>query len=110
MAYPCLQSLKVAMWFSNLNFSQIERVTTHYQTIQTWIGHNVMRYHNFISLPYALPHALLHIFSWSSMVWGYLQRVTTRYRQIDKKIYYYYFKNIDGNSAQNQANPRENIQ
>ena len=85
MAYPCLQSLKVAMWFSNLNFSQIERVTTHYQTIQTWIGHNVMRYHNFISLPYALPHALLHIFSWSSMVWGYLQRVTTRYHQIYKK-------------------------
>ena len=32
-----------------------ERVTTHYQTLQTWIGHNATRYHNF--------NPLLYIFS-----------------------------------------------
>ena len=29
-----------------------ERVTTHYQTLQTWIGHDATRYHNFNALPY----------------------------------------------------------
>ena len=29
-----------------------ERVTTHYQTLQTWIGHDTMRYHDFNALPY----------------------------------------------------------
>ena len=24
-----------------------ERVTTHYQTLKTWIGHGPTRYHNF---------------------------------------------------------------
>ena len=42
-----------------------------------------MRYRNFNVLPHPLPY----IFSRFSMVWGYLQRVTTRYRQIYKKIY-----------------------
>ena len=49
----------------------------------TWTGHNATPYHNFN----ALPHALLYIFSQFSMVWGYLQRDTTRYRQI-------YLKNV----------------
>ena len=42
-----------------------ERVSTHYQTLQTWIGHNATRYHNLS----ALVHALLYIFSQFSMVW-----------------------------------------
>ena len=46
------------------------------------------------------------------MVWGYLQCVATRYRQICKKyILIVFFKN-DGNAlqiAQNQADLRENI-
>ena len=29
-----------------------EHVTTHYQTLETWIGHNATRYHNFNALPY----------------------------------------------------------
>ena len=33
-----------------------ERVTTHYQTLWTWIGHNATRYHNFNALPHALPY------------------------------------------------------
>ena len=34
-----------------------ERLTTHYQALQTWIGHNATRYHNFNALPHALPQA-----------------------------------------------------
>ena len=41
-----------------------EGVTTHYQTLQTWIGHNTTRFHNLNILP------LLYIFSHFSMVWG----------------------------------------
>ena len=77
-----------------------ERVTTHYQTLQTRIGYNATRYHNFNALPHALPHALPYmfaqfthvghnvtcyhnfnvlphvipyIFTQFNMVWGYLQ-------------------------------------
>ena len=60
-----------------------ERVTTYYQTLKTWLYHNATRYHNFNVLSHALPN----IFSKFSMVWDYLQRVTTRYRQN-------YFKNL----------------
>ena len=63
-----------------------ERVTIHYQTSQTWIDYNATHYDNFNALPHALPYALPHglpsIFSQFSMVWSYLQRVSTRYRQI----------------------------
>ena len=67
-----------------------ERVTIHYQTSQTLIGYNATHYDNFNALPHALPHALPYalphglasIFSQFSMVWSYLQRVSTRYRQI----------------------------
>ena len=40
-----------------------ERVTTHYQTLQTWRGHNATRYHNFNALSHALPY----IFARSNM-------------------------------------------
>ena len=62
-------------------------------------------------------HTRYHTFS-LSLAWfgGYLQRVTTRYRQIYKKIYMNIFlKRImaaGGNAlqiVQNQANLRENI-
>ena len=43
-----------------------EGVTTHYQTLQTWIGHNVTCYHNLNAPPDVLPY----IFSQFSMVWG----------------------------------------
>ena len=76
---------KVAILFSNLNFSQIEYVTTHYQILQTWIGHNATCYNNLNALSHVLPLELLYIFSLSSMVWGYLKRVTTRYHQISEK-------------------------
>ena len=83
-----------------------EHVTTHYQTLQTWIGQNTtcshtryhMRYRTFsLSLTWVghnatcyhnfnvLPHAIPYIFTKFSMVWGYFQRVTSRYRQIYKK-------------------------
>ena len=41
---PCCHVWKVATSFSNLSFSYIERVTSHYQTLRTWIGLNVTRY------------------------------------------------------------------
>ena len=40
-----------------------ESVTTHYQTLQTWIGHNATRYHDLNALRHALPHTLPCIFS-----------------------------------------------
>ena len=42
-----------------------------------WIGHNATCYHNFNVLPHALPY----IFSQCSMVWGYLQRVTIKFKK-----------------------------
>ena len=33
-----------------------ERVTTYYQPLQTWIGHDATRYHNLNALPHALPY------------------------------------------------------
>ena len=73
-----------------------ERVTTHYWTLQTWIGYNVTHYHNFSALPHALPYN----FSQSSIVWGYLQRITSSYRQIYKKMYIniFFLKKINGNA------------
>ena len=72
MDRPCCHVWKVAISFSNLNFSHIKHVTTHYQTLQAWIGLNVKRYHSLN----ALPHALLFIFSEICLVLGYLRRVT----------------------------------
>ena len=60
-----------------------------------------------------LLHMLPYISSQFRMVLGYLQRVSTRYREIYKKTYTNIFlKKNDGNPlqiAQNQANLRENI-
>ena len=57
-----------------------------------WIGHNAMCYRNFN----VLPRASTYIFSQFSILWRYLQHVTTRYRQVYKKtIYQYFFKNND---------------
>ena len=87
--------------------------STRYHTLSlslTGIGQNATCYHNFS----VLPHTLLYIFSQCSMVWGYLQRVTTRYHQIYKNIYINsFFKKMmvtRGNAsliAQNQADLRK---
>ena len=72
----------------------------------TWIGHNATCYHNFSVLLHALPY----IFSQFSMVWGYLQCVTTRCHQIYKKyILIAFLKNVGMQIAQIQANLKENI-
>ena len=107
-----------------------EHVTTHYQTLQTWIGHdatryhpryhtfsltltwighNAKRYHNFN----VLLHALTYIFSKFSMVWGCLKRVTIKF--IKKYILIFFLKKMTvtrGNAlqiAQNQENFRKNM-
>ena len=87
MAYLCFRVWKVALSFSNLNFSHIECVTTHYYTLQTWIGHNVTRYN-----VNALPHLLQYIFSEICLVLDYLQRVTI---VCFTNIFFY---EIDGNA------------
>ena len=33
-----------------------ERVTTHYQTLQTWIGYDATHYCNFNALSHAIPY------------------------------------------------------
>ena len=66
-----------------------ERVTTHYWTLQTWIGYNVTHYHNFSALPHALPYN----FSQSSIVWDIcnaLPRVTVKF--IKKCILIFFLK------------------
>ena len=40
----------------------IERVTTHSQSLQTGIGYDATRYHNFNAFPHALTHTLPYIF------------------------------------------------
>ena len=77
-----------------------------------WIGHNAMCYRNFN----VLPRASTYIFSQFSILWRYLQHVTTRYRQVYKKLYTNTFLKtmmlLRGNAfqkVQNQANLKENI-
>ena len=53
-----------------------KHIITHYKTLQTWIDHNATSYHNFN----VLLHVIAYLFTQFSMVWGYLQRVTMRYR------------------------------
>ena len=84
-------------------FEHTNIITTYYQTLQTWIGHDATRYHTrcrtfSLSLTWlgydatryhnfnVLPHTLPYIFSKFNMVCDYLQRFTARYRQIYKKI------------------------
>ena len=61
-----------------------EHLASHYQTLETWIGHNATHYSNLNALPHALPYSFSEIF----LVLRNLQRVTTRYRQI-YNIYIY---------------------
>ena len=94
---------------------RVNMTSTRYHTFSfslTWIGHNAKRYHNFNVLIHGLPY----IFSKFSMVWGYLQRVTTRNHEIYNKTHINtFFKKMTvtrGNAlqiAQNQENLRENI-
>ena len=44
-----------------------ECAVTHYQTLQTWIGHNATRYHYLNALPHVLPHTLPYFFSLFNM-------------------------------------------
>ena len=86
------------------------RYHTRYDTFSlslTCIGHNAKRYRKFNVLLHVLPYS----FSKFSMVWNYMQRVTTRYRQIYKNIYVNIFLKkmtvTHGNAlqiAQNQEN------
>ena len=114
-----------------------ERVTTHYQTLQTWMLHNATCYRNFDVLPHALAcifsqfnmgmqrititltcyHMRYHTFSfslaWFGVICNALPRVSVTFT---KKMYIsIFFKKLTvtrGNSlqiAQNQANLRENV-
>ena len=47
---------------------KFEPVTTHYETLKTWVGYNAKCYDNFSALPHALPY----IFSQFSLVWDYV--------------------------------------
>ena len=88
MDRPCCHVSKVVISFSNLNFSHIERVTKHYQTLQIWTGINVTCYHSLNALPHVLPYIFSEIF----LILGYMQRaVDTRYCHFFKKISIYIF-------------------
>ena len=81
---------KVAISFSNLNFSHVECFTSHYQALQTWVGHDATRYHNFN----ALPHALSYIFH-DFPVFGLFTTGYHDYRQLFlKNIYILFFINL----------------
>ena len=99
MDRSCCNVSKVALSFSKWNLSHFEGVTTHCQTLETWIGLNVTRYHNLNALLQALQHALPYIFSEIFLVLGYLQRVATL-TIIFFKIYIniYLFYKFGGNS------------
>ena len=84
MDKPSCHVWKVTISFSCLSFSHIERVTTHYQTLQTWIGLNETIYYSLN----ALPHEWRYFFTEICLVLGYLQHVTTCY-------HYFFFKNIN---------------
>ena len=84
LKYVCSYTICILNFFpSNKSLSNyVERVTTHYQTLQTRIGQNASRYLNLNALPNAL-----RIFYQLTWFGGYLQRFTTRYHQI-------YIKNV----------------
>ena len=77
---PCCYVWKIEISSSKHRVSHFERVNTHYQSLQIWIGLNETSYHNLNALPQALPYILYEI----SMVLGYLQRVTIIF--FEKKI------------------------
>ena len=59
-----------------------------FQTLKTWIGHNVTRYNNLNALPHALLHVLLYILFETCLVLGYFRRVNVNFF---KKILSYAF-------------------
>ena len=99
-----------------LKYRLLKDMTT-FQTLQTWIGHNVTRYGNLNTLPHRLPNALSYIFFEICLVLGYFKEVTTRYGQFFKlKINIYFFINLTitrGNPlhiAPNHAKLKKNVQ
>ena len=91
MISPILPLVDLLFALSKALLIIFEKLATHYQTLETWIGHNATRYPILDALPY--------IFSEIFLVLGNLQQVTTRYRQIYKKnIYTIISKKIDGNT------------
>ena len=75
----CCHVRKVSISFSKRNFSHFKGVTTHYQTLQKFLGLNVTRYHNLDVLLRAY-HMRYHIFylgfSWFWAICNALPRVT----------------------------------
>ena len=54
LKYVCSYTICMLIYFSIIAIPiMFEHVTTHYQTLETWIDHNATRYHNFNLLPYA---------------------------------------------------------
>ena len=91
MISPILPLVDLLFALSKALLIIFEKLATHYQALETWIGHNATRYPILDALPY--------IFSEIFLVLGNLQQVTTRYRQIYKKnIYTIISKKIDGNT------------
>ena len=81
------------------------------KTLQTWIGYNAMRYHNFSTLPHALPHIFLR-FNWFWTICNGLPRITVN---LLKKYLYIFFMNLTAmcinvlQIAPNHAKLRENL-
>ena len=88
MDTPCCHAWKVAIYFSNLNFIHIERITTNYQTLQTWVGLNVT-----CTIAWTLYHTRDHIFSlrlaWFWAIWNPLPRVSIIF---SKKLLIFFLK------------------
>ena len=98
LPYPSVTSISVMLnvlpHITKLHkheYAIMQRITitsTRYHTfslILTRVGYNATRYHNFNALPHALPYILSEI----CLFLGYLQQVTTRYRQFFQKILIY---------------------
>ena len=87
MGRPCCHVWKVAISFSNLNFSYIEHVTTHYQTLQTRIGLYVTCYHSF---SYHMRYRIFSLrFSWFWTICNALPRVTIIFFKKNINIYFF---------------------
>ena len=64
-----------------------EHVTTHYQTLQTWIGHDATRYHPRYHMRY---HTFSLGLAWFGAVCNALPRVTIKF--IKKYILIFFLK------------------
>ena len=74
-----LVEFEVSITVSNLNFSQIERVTTHYQTLQTWIDHKATRYHNLNACYHMCYHTFFLSLALFWAIYNTLPRVTVKF-------------------------------